>query len=70
MKGVSVKGWGGPCERDLYEEGFSVAFCYGILVESGLLLWPSGMVSCYDHLAWHSGVVAFWCGLLVERGLC
>ena len=58
VKGISLK------------RGVSVAFCYGILAESGLLLWHSGMVFCYDHLTWHSGVVAVWCGLLVERGLC
>ena len=37
----------------------------GLLVESGLLLWPFGVIFCYGLLAWPSGVVAFWCGGLL-----
>ena len=55
LKGVSVKGvclgvlWKGSLKG--LSEGVSVVFCYGLLVESDLLVWPSG--------------VAFWCGLLL-----
>ena len=40
------------------------AFWYGLLVESGLLLWPSGVIFCYGLLVWPSSK-AFWCGGLL-----
>ena len=46
-----------------------MAFWYGLLVESGLLLWPPAVMFCYGLLVRPSGVVAFCYGLLVERGL-
>ena len=39
----------GVCSRG------GVAFCYGLLIESDLLLWPSGVIFCYGLLLWPSG---------------
>ena len=60
-EGVSVKG-GSLWKRGLYEGGVSVAFWYGLLVESGLLVLPSVMVFlCGGLLVWPSGWVGDLC---------
>ena len=57
----------------LIEGGLLVDFCYGLLVESDLLLWPSGKALWYGGISPNRDPfqpeghtrMAFWYGLLV-----